>query len=336
VAAVPTPPPEPIAEVLSSEPTKPAERSHEEAVAIEAKPETSPVTAHMEPSPNANVRGRLVIIARDGGEGPSYPFHDVADIGRVEGHIVIADDRYISPRHARLTRRGEHIYLRDLASANGVYLRIQAGLGGGGAPAGSAVGGGSNEPSGPPGGGAVAGLSPSSGAADATSPAVVLQDQDLFLVGQQVLMFEAVKDVEEGFGAASQHGTLLFGTPVTPRYARLSQRTVEGVTRDVFYIRKAETVLGRETGDIVFTDDPFLSRRHAVVRMTTTEPTARGGKPSRRFTLADLGSSNGTFLKIREEVRLNDGDHFRIGQQLFRVDLDVTGRSPVAPAGRGT
>ena len=40
----------------------------------------------------------------------------------------------------------------------------------------------------------------------------------------------------------------------------------------------------------------------------------------RTFSLADLGSSNGTFLQVREEVRLRHGDHFRIGQQLFRFD----------------
>jgi pSer/pThr/pTyr-binding forkhead associated (FHA) protein len=141
----------------------------------------------------------------------------------------------------------------------------------------------------------------------------VLQDQDLFLVGQQVLRFEVVKDAEEGYGSASQHGTLLFGTPASPRYARLSQRTVEGVSRDVFYIRKVETVLGRESGDIVFTEDPFLSRRHATIRYEQT---------AKRFTLADLGSSNGTFLQIREEVHLKDGDQFRVGQQLFRIDLE--------------
>ena len=139
-----------------------------------------------------------------------------------------------------------------------------------------------------------------------TPSRVVLQDQDLFLVGQQVLRFEVVKHAEEGFGLASENGTLLFGTPAAPRYARLSQRTVEGVVRDVFYVRKAETVIGRESGDIVFTDDPFLSRRHAVVRM---HGGTRDGGASRRFTVADLSSSNGTFLQVREEVRLRHGDH---------------------------
>ena len=253
---------------------------------------------------------RLVVIARDGGEGPSYPFGDLADIGRTEGHIVVAEDRYISPRHARITRHeGGGVTLRDLDSANGVYLRIPSSLGTALAPSperASSLPEGSSVPA------------PS----DSLAASVPLQHQDLFLVGQQVLRFEVVRDGEEGFGSASQHGTLLFGTPAAPRYARLSQRTVEGVTRDVFYIRKVETVLGRESGDIVFTDDPFLSRRHAMIRL---ERDARG--QAFGITLADLGSSNGTFLQIREEVRLKDGDHFRVGQQLFRIDLDARGAS---------
>ena len=73
----------------------------------------------------------------------------------------------------------------------------------------------------------------------------------MFLVGQQVLKFEVVKHAEEGFGVASENGTLLFGTPAAPRYARLSQRTVEGVIRDVYHLQKSETIIGREVGDLV-------------------------------------------------------------------------------------
>jgi pSer/pThr/pTyr-binding forkhead associated (FHA) protein len=259
-------------------------------------------------------RARLVLIARDGGEGPSYGVAETTDIGRTEGNIVIGDDRYVSPRHARLSLRGGAYHLRDLGSSNGVFLRIPFVMPGGPSAGaqGQAVGGGERDDrTGEP------------------NPEQPLGDQELFLVGQQVLRFEVVKHAEEGFGVASDNGTLLFGTPAAPRYGRLSQRTVEGVARDVFHLRKAETVIGRESGDIVFTDDPFLSRRHAVVRVHGGPGSAGGGsKGPRRFTLADLGSSNGTFLQIREEVRLRPGDHFRIGQQLFRFDLD-----PARPGG---
>ena len=251
----------------------------------------------------AEPRGRIVIIARDGGEGPAFPLGEgdgrTTDIGRTEGDVLLTEDRYVSPRHARLQRRGDGIYLRDLGSVNGIYLRIPVGSGSGGDASQHGL--------------ASQGLGPGPQTTN-LGAATDLVDQDLFLVGQQVLRFEVVNDAEEGYGTASQHGTLLFGTPAAPRYARLSQRTVEGVTRDVFYIRKVETVLGRESGDIVFTEDPFLSRRHATIRYD---------RDKKKFSLADLGSSNGTFLQIREEVRLKDGDHFRIGQQLFRVDIEV-------------
>jgi pSer/pThr/pTyr-binding forkhead associated (FHA) protein len=238
-----------------------------------------------------------VLIARDGGEGPSFPLGETTDIGRTEGNIVIAEDRYISPRHARISQRQGVFTLRDLESTNGMYVRIPFPRGPDGVV----------PPPPPP---------PLAGSENQASAEQVLTDQDLFLVGQQVLRFEVVKNAEEGFGVASENGTLLFGTPAAPRYARLSQRTVEGVVRDVFHVRKAETVIGREQGDIVFNDDPFLSRRHCVLRVHG----GGAGQAPRTFAVADLGSSNGTFLQVREEVRLRHGDHFRIGQQLFRFD----------------
>jgi pSer/pThr/pTyr-binding forkhead associated (FHA) protein len=264
--------------------------------------------AMVSPATGAAPRARLVLIARDGGEGPGYPVGDGADIGRTEGNIIVGDDRYVSPRHARIQARVGGYYLRDLGSTNGIYVRIPftrptdprpapraTGSGGGGE--GSARGG-RVEP--------------------VLEQAIV--DQDLFLIGQQVLKFEVVKHAEEGFGVASDNGTLLFGTPAAPRYGRLSQRTVEGVVRDVYHLQKIETIIGREIGDLVFTEDPFLSRRHAAVVVQGMTPGSKG--QPRRFSLMDLGSSNGTFLQIREEIRLKNGDHFRIGQQLFRFDLD--------------
>ena len=244
-------------------------------------------------------RARLVLIGRDGGEGAGYPLGDTSDIGRTEGNILLGEDRYVSPRHARIQARSGSYYLRDLASTNGVYMRIPFGR--------------------------EAAAAAASSRARGESPSATLEqpivDQDLFLVGQQVLKFEVVKLAEEGFGIASENGTLVFGTPAAPRYARLSQRTVEGVVRDVYHLQKAETIIGREVGDLVFTEDPFLSRRHAAV--VVQGGTVGAKSQQRRFSLMDLGSSNGTFLQLREEIRLKNGDHLRIGQQLFRFDLDL-------------
>jgi pSer/pThr/pTyr-binding forkhead associated (FHA) protein len=223
--------------------------------------------------------GRLVVIARDGAEGASYPLAgNQLDLGREEGTIVLADDGYVSPRHLRFTRKPDGVYARDLGSLNGAYVRLRE-----------------------------------------TRP---LTDGDLLLVGLQVLRFETVKDAEHGLGPAVQNGTLVFGSPMLARYARLCERTVEGVTRNVYYLCREETVIGRESGDIVFSGDPFMSRRHASVRIDPT---------SKMFSVTDLGSSNGTFLAIRGDVLLYDGDFIRIGQHLFRFDLSGSTGSASAP-----
>ncbi len=229
--------------------------------------------------------GRLVVVHKDGGEGQSFPLLDQMDIGRESGECLFADDRYMAPRHARLVKRvvddKPSLVLRDLGTSNGVYLRIRK---------------------------------------DASVP---IADNDLILLGQQVLRFEIVKDAEAGFGAASEQGTLVFGTPAGARYARLSQRTTEGVSCDVFHVRKPETVLGRESCDVVFPDDPFISRRHASIVSIAhvARVDARDVDATRNFKLTDLGSSNGTFMRIHGEVALQQGDEIRLGQQLLRVDL---------------
>jgi pSer/pThr/pTyr-binding forkhead associated (FHA) protein len=214
---------------------------------------------------------RLVVITQDGTPGRTFDVADSqVDIGREEGGIVLPNDPYVSPRHARLRRQsGGQFTLRDLGSVNGVYVRVRR--------------------------------------------AEKLEHGDLVLVGLEVLRFEVVSEAERTLGPALERGTQVFGSPASTRHARLCQRTIEGVTRDVHSLYRDETVIGRESGDIVFTSDPFMSRQHAAIARDPYEGT---------FTLRDLGSSNGTYLAIRSEVTLQNGDHLRIGQHLFRLEVD--------------
>lgn len=150
---------------------------------------------------------------------------------------------------------------------------------------------------------------------------VDLADGDMLLLGQQVIRFELLDDGEQPLGPAMQNGVLLFGTPEVPRIARLTQYTTEGVGRDVHYLYRDETILGRENGDIVFTDDPFMSRRHASISANRAE---------RRFVIRDLGSSNGSAIRFFGEKKISHGDQIRVGRHLFR--FDVTG----LPGGLGS
>lgn len=162
------------------------------------------------------------------------------------------------------------------------------------------------------GGFSVEDLSPVNGVFVRIGGAVPLKSGDLLLLGLAVLFFEVMDETERHLSAAIQGGVRIFGTPPSPRYARLALKSVEDTPRDVYYLSRAETVLGREVGDIVFTDDPFMSRRHAAIRRDPA---------SNQFSIRDLGSSNGTFMAIRGRHAISHGDHIRVGQHLFRLDV---------------
>jgi len=241
------------------------------------QPQAYPPAEQWSPQPQPQVgaaRGtspaRLVVITQDGTPGRTYDITDAqVDVGREEGAILLPNDPYVSPRHARLKRQISQFIVKDLGSVNGVYVRLR-------------------HPE-------------------------KLSHGDLVLVGLEVLRFEVVTDAEKTLGPALERGTQVFGSPATPRHGRLCQRTVEGVTRDVYSLYRDETIIGRESGDIVFTSDPFMSRQHAAIARDPYDGS---------FSLRDLGSSNGTYLAIRGEFALQNGDHVRIGQHLFRLEVD--------------
>jgi hypothetical protein len=140
--------------------------------------------------------------------------------------------------------------------------------------------------------------------------AVDLHDGDYVLLGKQVLMFELVAEPERNVRPAIEHGVVVFGTPVRPPWARLRQITPAAVTRDIYHLTRPEVVLGRETGDVIFSDDEFMSRRHAQIVF-------RNG----RGQVEDLGSSNGTFVRLRGPHGLTNGDLIRMGDELLRFEI---------------
>jgi pSer/pThr/pTyr-binding forkhead associated (FHA) protein len=137
-----------------------------------------------------------------------------------------------------------------------------------------------------------------------------LQDGDYILVGKQVLRFELLTDIERNLRPAVEHGVVVFGTPVRPPWARIRQITPSAITRDVYHLTRPEVVIGRESGDVVFSDDEFMSRRHVQIAF-------RNG----RGHLEDLGSSNGTFLRLRGPHGLSSGDLIRMGDELLRFEI---------------
>jgi hypothetical protein len=84
---------------------------------------------------------------------------------------------------------------------------------------------------------------------------------------------------------------------------------MEGGQAGEVYDLKEDTGIGRTTGEIVFPHDGYMSGRHSRI-------VQRGSD----FFLSDEGSRNGTFVRIKGEVKLEPGDMILVGKQLFRFE----------------
>ena len=132
----------------------------------------------------------------------------------------------------------------------------------------------------------------------------------VLLIGREVLRFERLEADEKNPAPLVRHGVAMFGSPPREPWGRLSQLLPSGGIRDVRHLNDDEVVIGREEGDLVFSDDAFLSRRHCTVAWDGT-----------RATVTDLNSSNGTFVRLTGPAVVKHMEHLRLGDQLFRIEL---------------
>lgn len=104
--------------------------------------------------------------------------------------------------------------------------------------------------------------------------------------------------------------TLFFGAMQAPGRAKLILISGEGLEGLSYHLNSTEHVAGRESGVILFPDDEHLDDEHATFFYRSNE-----------LYLRDEQSLNGTFLRIRQPRRLDDGDEFMVGRQRFRVEM---------------
>lgn len=91
----------------------------------------------------------------------------------------------------------------------------------------------------------------------------------------------------------------------------------------VFHLQGLETTIGREPGNTVRIDSPYVSKRHALIRLG-----------QQGYTIADLDSSNGTMVngqRVRLAV-LKDGDRIELGADTLVFSGLAAGVSAAAPA----
>jgi len=140
---------------------------------------------------------------------------------------------------------------------------------------------------------------------------VELKNGDLLRLGRQLLRFEDAGSLpKEPVARQPDDDAKLWGSPDPACFGRLVMVMEDGRDGDVRVLRGDEIKIGRDAGDIVFPQDGFVSGRHCVL-------SSRTGK----VFLRDVGSSNGTYLRVRGEKPLFQDDFILVGNQMMRVDL---------------
>jgi pSer/pThr/pTyr-binding forkhead associated (FHA) protein len=130
-----------------------------------------------------------------------------------------------------------------------------------------------------------------------------IQPGQIIRIGQELLRFDLINPP-----SPTEDGTEVMGSPNPGYWGKISVVIGNEIDGAAYPLLGDGVNLGRERGDINFPEDGYVSGLHARV-------STRDG----RVFLSDLGSSNGTFLKIDSQRELRDGSFILLGQQLFRV-----------------
>jgi pSer/pThr/pTyr-binding forkhead associated (FHA) protein len=136
---------------------------------------------------------------------------------------------------------------------------------------------------------------------------VEITSGSLFLAGEQLFRVEEVPPFDD---EPEEDGTYFFASPRRDssfRVVQILEGSGEGI---VVNSRDNQVVIGREGSDMNFPSDPYLSGTHLKIE---------GEKAP--FRLVDLGSKNGTYIKIADEHELVHGDYLFLGRQLLRVEI---------------
>lgn len=138
---------------------------------------------------------------------------------------------------------------------------------------------------------------------DRDTPTELTHDS-IFRIGQEILQFESFGETPAG-----ADGTITMGSQNPGYFGRIRLVTGRESYGNCFPIGTDGMHLGRERGDVIFPDDGYVSGLHCRIH-------SEGG----RVFLTDVGSSNGTFIRVDGHAHVTKGSLLLMGQQLFRLD----------------
>src|SRR5438445_10768318 len=126
-----------------------------------------------------------------------------------------------------------------------------------------------------------------------------LESGDELRIGRQRLRIEWMPDEPEQL--ADQP---VWGSPNPGYVARVVQILEGGGEGDAYPLKSGENLVGRGTGDVSFPNDGYVSSKHASITV---------GEGS--LAVKDLGSANGTFVRVNGQAAVTAGDLLLGGEQ---------------------
>jgi pSer/pThr/pTyr-binding forkhead associated (FHA) protein len=125
---------------------------------------------------------------------------------------------------------------------------------------------------------------------------------DIFRIGQEIIRFETIAPTQ------SVDGVEPMGSPNPGFIGRICLLIGRQSSGNVHVIQPDGMHIGRERGDVIFPEDGYVSGLHCRIHHDGSG-----------VVLTDVGSSNGTFMRVRGETTVENGDLLLLGQQLFRL-----------------
>lgn len=137
---------------------------------------------------------------------------------------------------------------------------------------------------------------------------VRLKDKDFIRLGQGLFMCDFFTASKQKKMKGTDEDTEYLGSPVSGKiFGRFLKLLSKNVIIGAYFLKEGETKIGRTKGDIILGEDPFISSTHCVII-----------KKGNDVILKDLGSVNGTFVKVKSRMALEDGDSLLFGMNLFK------------------
>ncbi|HEY4122443.1 MAG TPA: FHA domain-containing protein [Byssovorax sp.] len=134
---------------------------------------------------------------------------------------------------------------------------------------------------------------------------IIIGMSEIFRIGQEIIRFEPLTPL-----APTGDGVERLGSPAKGYIGRIALVIGRDATGNAYPVPETGLHLGRERGDVLFPEDGYVSGLHCRLSWQNSQ-----------LLLTDLGSSNGTFVRLTGEVDIVHGDILLMGQQLFRIAM---------------